>query len=66
MLKKYNETEKLLHTLPVFLREQVVSITHGEILKKIHFFKTQDQGFIISMLHELKPITFVMNDLIYQ
>ena len=42
MIKKYNETEKLIQTLPVYLREQVVAITHGEILKKIYFFKKKD------------------------
>jgi hypothetical protein len=36
--KKYHDSEKLLSELPLKLRDQIVSKTHGEVIKKFKFF----------------------------
>jgi hypothetical protein len=66
MQKKYNDSEQLLGLLPINLREQVLAKTHGEVFKKIKFFRNRSKEFSSSVVHGLKPLNLGINELIYQ
>lgn len=52
--------------LPINLREQVINKTHGEVFKKIKFFRGRSTEFNTAVVHELKPINVGANELLYQ
>ena len=54
--KKFEASEQLLGELPVSLRDEIVSKTHGEVFRKIKFFMNRSKDFTSSIVHELKPI----------
>mmetsp|Transcript_24313 Transcript_24313/g.23924 ORF Transcript_24313/g.23924 Transcript_24313/m.23924 type:complete len:481 (+) Transcript_24313:722-2164(+) len=59
------EQEKLLNDLPASLRSEVVSHTHGEIIKKVFFFKDKDPDFLWAILPSLRPIKLMPFDTLY-
>jgi hypothetical protein len=56
-----------LNDLPASLRSEVVSHTHGEIIKKINFFKERkkDPDFLWAILPLLRPIKLMPLDQLY-
>ena len=66
MQKKYQDSEKLLSSIPLNLREQVIAKTHGDVLQKIKFFQNKSQEFQNAIVHELKPINLGKGELLYQ
>mmetsp|Transcript_21884 Transcript_21884/g.33954 ORF Transcript_21884/g.33954 Transcript_21884/m.33954 type:complete len:317 (+) Transcript_21884:863-1813(+) len=63
--KKYNDSEVLLQELPIYLRDQVLTKTHGEVFKKIKFFRNRSREFNSTIVHGLKPLNLGANELIY-
>mmetsp|Transcript_14880 Transcript_14880/g.25342 ORF Transcript_14880/g.25342 Transcript_14880/m.25342 type:complete len:352 (+) Transcript_14880:683-1738(+) len=63
--KKYHDSEELLAKLPIYLRDQVLAKTHGEVFKKIKFFRNRSKEFNSSVVHGLKPLNLGSNELIY-
>lgn len=59
------EQEKLLNDLPAALRSEVVKHTHGEIIRKINFFKEKDPDFLWAILPVLRPIKLMPGDVLY-
>ena len=64
--QKYQNSEKLLSELPIHLRDQVINRTHGEVFRKIRFFRGRSIEFNTAVVHELKPINLGANELLYQ
>jgi len=56
----------LLQKLPIYLREQVLAKTHGEVFKKIKFFRDKSREFNSAVVHGLKPMNLGESELIYQ
>ena len=54
-----------MNDLPASLRSEVVSHTHGEIIKKINFFKDKDPDFLWAILPALRPIKLMPTDILY-
>ena len=52
----FASNDKLLNDLPLSLRSQIISCTHGEIIEKIDFFKDKQQDFLLAIMPELKPL----------
>ena len=63
--KKYLDSEKLLSELPLKLRDQIVSKTHGEVIKKFKFFQNRSSEFKSAIVHELKPTNLGHHELLY-
>ena len=63
-LQQQDQT-KLLFELPSYLRSQVISHTHGEIVRKIRFFDEKSQEFIWAMLPLLSQIKVYSKDVLY-
>jgi hypothetical protein len=57
--------EELLSKLPSSLRTEVIAHTHGEIIKRIIFFRNKDIGFLWKILPMLKPLRALVDDVIY-
>ena len=62
----FSEQEKLLQDLPQTLRTQIISKTHGKTIEKLDFFKDKDEGFILQVIPELKPLKLNVGDILYQ
>ena len=61
-----DEDQQLIATLPPSLRDEILLITHGEMIDRIDFLKTvNDHDFIWKLLHELKDIRFAKGDVLY-
>ena len=61
----YNYQEDLLSQLPSSLRSEVISHTHGEIIRKIVFFRDKDISFLWVILPMLKPLRVLVDDIIF-
>lgn len=57
--------EALLKDLPSSLRSEVIAHTHGEIIRKVIFFRDKDIGFLWKVLPMLKPLKVLTDDIIY-
>lgn len=61
-----DEDSQLIHTLPPCLRDEILLITHGEMIDKIDFLKTvDDHEFMWKILHSLTDIKFAKGDILY-
>jgi CRP-like cAMP-binding protein len=60
---EYQET--LLKDLPSSLRSEVIAHTHGEIIRKIIFFRDKDIRFLWKVLPMLKPLKVLIDEIIY-
>ena len=58
--------EQLMKDLPQSLAEQVIEITHGQIIEKISFFKDKQQDFLFMLIPELKPLKLLKGDILYE
>ena len=56
----------MLSELPINLRDAVVKKTHGEVFKKIKYFQNSTKEFNAAIVHELKPVSLVEQELLYQ
>lgn len=59
------DQKQLLSEIPASLRAEVVSHTHGEIIKNIKFFNDKDPHFLFSILPILKPMKVYRKDILY-
>ena len=61
-----DEDSQLIHTLPPCLRDEILLITHGEMIDRIDFLKTvDDHEFMWKLLHSLIDIKFAKGDVLY-
>lgn len=59
------EQAKLLNDLPAALRSEVVLHTHGDIIKKVNFFKDKDPDFLWAIIPCLRVIKMRKKDILY-
>lgn len=59
------DQKQLLSEIPASLRAEVVSHTHGEIIRNIKFFNDKDPHFLFTILPALKPMKVYKKDVLY-
>ena len=52
--------------LPQSLANQVIEITHWQIIEKIFFLKDKQQDFLFMLIPELKPLKLLKGDILYE
>jgi len=57
--------DALLKDLPSSLKTEVISHTHGEIIRRIIFFRDKDLAFLWKVMPMLKPLRVLIDDIIY-
>lgn len=55
-----------MRDLPQSLASQIIEITHGQIIDKIHFLKDKQQDFLFMLMPDLKPMKLLKGDILYQ
>ena len=54
--------------LPVKLRNEIIKVTHGPILERIHFFRDSNlkSDFNEAIIYRLQPFNLMKEELLYQ
>lgn len=52
--KNYDQSEKLFEQIPLKLKDQIIKITHGDIINRLNFFKEKEKEFVHDIMYELK------------
>ena len=63
--KNYDQSEKLFEQIPANLKDQIIRITHGDIINSLNFFKEKDKEFVTGFMYELKQINIGIGEFIY-
>lgn len=66
---KYEDIDSLTRSLPPYLTDKIVKITHGQCYKKIHFFRNAAKtspDLNSKIIHELRALSMGPNEMIYQ
>eukprot|EP00345_Euplotes_harpa_P008198 CAMPEP_0168355470 /NCGR_PEP_ID=MMETSP0213-20121227/24570_1 /TAXON_ID=151035 /ORGANISM="Euplotes harpa, Strain FSP1.4" /LENGTH=487 /DNA_ID=CAMNT_0008367687 /DNA_START=1477 /DNA_END=2940 /DNA_ORIENTATION=+ len=57
--------DSLLKDLPSSIRTEIITHTHGEIIRKIIFFRDKDISFLWKILPMLRPLRVLTDDIIF-
>lgn len=60
------DSEKFMNDLPRHLRDEVTSMTHGNIITTVDFFQNKSDRFNQSIVYQLQPIYLQPGEMLYQ